>query len=231
MKLYYLMIVGVLLSSCSLIISDEDGDGVSNGSRFITKIYEDREKLDFHYFLRTLISDSSDSYSETYWFAGGSPLEAEPGFFQNQKRIKKGDAIYQWKESAANKNFAVYEVLDASGVGTGTFVVMAIEALPIFDENPAVLLISAGTPFTTIDGARAYGVANVIPELSITIPFLDLVFDPDTLVIEDDNMAEHLAAITTKYTLLEIFGRKSVEEKRVLLEKYDYETLLPVPLP
>ena len=242
MKLYYLMIVSILFSSCSTIeITDEDGDGVSDGNRFITKVYDAREKLDFHYFLRTLISDSSDSYSETYWFAGGSPLEAEPGFFQNQKRIKKGDAIYQWEESSDNKNSSVYEVLDASGVGTGTFVVMAIEALPIFDENPAVLLISAGIPFTTIDEARAYGVANEIPKLTITIPFLDLVFDPDTLVIEDDNMAEHLASIVgdpnatppvlAKYTVLEIFGSKSYTDKKNLLKSFAYDVLLPDPLP
>ena len=47
-KLFYLMIVSVLLSSCSLIISDEDGDGISNGSRFITKVYENRKIRSFH---------------------------------------------------------------------------------------------------------------------------------------------------------------------------------------
>ena len=239
MKLYYLMIVSILFSSCSTIeITDEDGDGISDGNRFITKVYSDREKLDFHFFLRALLSDSSDSYSETYWFAGGSPLVAEPGFFA-PKRIKKDDSIYLLRETSVNKNFSVYEIQDENGVGTDKYVVMIVEALPIFDMDPAVLLISAGAPFTTIDEARAYGVANVIPKLTITIPFLDLVFDPDTLVIEDHNMAEHLASIVgdpnadpvipAKYTVLEIFGSKSFEDKKHLLKAFGYNVLFPEP--
>ena len=237
MKLYYLMIVSILFSSCSTVqITDEDGDGKSNGNRFITAVYESREKLDFHFFLRTLISDSSDSYSETYWFAGGSPLHAPAAFLPPyEKKLTKNDTDYLLKETSANKNFSIYEI--TRGTGIGTFVVMVVEALPIFDENPAVLLISDGAPFATIDDARAYGVANVIPKLTITIPFLDLVFDPDTLVIEDDNMAEHLAAIVgdpnatppvpAKYTVLEIFGSKSYADKKYLLKSFAYDVLLP----
>ena len=223
MKLYYLMIISVLFSSCSVIISDEDGDGISNGSRFVTKVYSDRESLEFHSYIRALMLSATTSGE--IWFTGDSPLESESGFL-NPKRIKKGNVVYKWKESSVNKNFSIYEILDSLGTtGTGKFVVMVLEALPIFDEDPAVLLISAGTPFDSINAARAYGVANEIPKLSITVPFLDLVFDPDTLVIGDNNMVEHLTAITTKYTLLEIFGRKSVEEKKYLLQTYkaDYD--------
>ena len=234
MKLYYLMIVSILFSSCSTVqITDEDGDGKSNGNRFIIEVYEVREKLDFHFFLRTLIPDS---YSETYWFAGGSPLHAPAAFLPPyEKKLTKNDTDYLLKETSANKNFSIYEI--TRGTDINKFVVMAVEALPIFDENPAVLLISAGAPFTTIDDARAYGVANVIPKLTITIPFLDLVFDPDALVIEDDNMAEHLASIVgdpntippvpAKYTVLEIFGSKSYADKKYLLKSFAYDVLLP----
>ena len=228
MKLYYLMIVSVLLSSCSLIISDEDGDGVSNGSRFITKIYSDRKIKSFHSLVDGLKPESSSVF---IWHVGDEAVELDTTWNPHKKYLRKSGVTYEWIKTSDNKNYAIYQIRESETPSdVSKYVVMTVEALPIFDENPAILLIS-NEKFTSDTEAKTYGDANVIPELSITIPFLDLVFDPDTLVIEDDNMAEHLAAITTKYTLLEIFGRKSVEEKRVLLEKYDYETLLPVPLP
>lgn len=225
MKLYYLMIVSILFSSCSTtLISDEDGDGASDGDRFITKVYSDREKLDFHYFVKDLVSDSSDSYSDVYWFAGGSPLDAPSAFLPPyEKTLTKDDVTYKLKETSANKNFSVYEII--RGADIGKFVVMAVEALPIFDKDPAVLLISSEI-FDDIATAQAYGVANKIPELTLTISYLDLVFDPDTLVIENDNMADHLKAITDKYEILEIFGSKSFEEKQKLLKSFDYDVLL-----
>lgn len=221
MKLYNLMMIPIILISCSPIISDKDGDGISDGNRFIEEIYKDRKDRDFHYFVRQLLRRST---SEITWFKGNKPLQVDYTLSPSYTRtIIKNSIVYQFEENSANKKFSIYEIL--TGTESGNFVVLALEPIPIFDYYHAILLISK-TTFNTIEDTRTYGNNNEIPQLSITIPFLDLVFDPDSIVIEDDNMKEHVTAIVKSYELLEIFGDKSYTEKQRLLESYDYRSLL-----
>ena len=228
MKLYYLMIMSVLLSSCSIdessIISDKDGDGLSDG--FFGEVYEDRKSSTFYNLIGDLIFDSS---SRATWYKGDEAIKLQSIWTPSyEKQLIKDGVTYQWEVTSFNKKYSIYQKMRADNptLGTDTYVVMIVEAIPIFDENPAVLLISKDPVFSGIAEAKAYADNNLIPELSISVPFLDLVFDPDTLVIEDHNMVEHLAAITAKYKLLEIFGSKTYINKKELLEPYGYHILL-----
>ena len=229
MKIYCLMIMSLLFSSCSLddssIISDKDGDGMSDG--FFGEVYEDRQDSIFYFLIADLKAQSS---SRSTWYKGSDPIQLErTGSYPDWQRVLIKDGVtYQFTRSSANKKYAIYQKMTTAEppVGTGKYVVMAIEAIPIFDEAPAVLLISKDPVFDDEAAAKTYGDTHVIPELSITIPFLDLVFDPDTLIIEKHNMVEHLKAITDGYTLLEIFGSETYINKKELLKPYGYDVLL-----
>ena len=220
LKILFFISFSTFLLSCNNVITDIDDDGESDTLNFVDEAYDDRENYDMQYNIQSY----SSYLNNPKWFTGTSRIRVYTSSF------KKDDVTYISYDSTPLKDntAAVYEIADDIGVGTGQFVFITLEPVPIFSEDMVILLVSKTSYFTAENAKAAAELVN-IPKIKMNLSHLDLVFNPTVPegdYLNYENVEANVAAILVNYNLLEFFGTSySYEEKQKLLKDYGYSRL------
>lgn len=221
----------MFMASCTIsedrIITDSDGDGISDGTNFLTQFYKLRSEES----LFTVLSGSNILDGSEVWYLGGSVIQFNRiGEWPNRRTVILKDGVQY--EQALNEVGRPYYSKDSSrclfeitkGSGMGKFVFLTVEPSPILGRDFFFLLVSK-QQFATLELALTSMNSKdfIVPHLKIGAPMLELIFDPmgDFSPIYG-NKNEQLQKIKELYTPIEFFGADTIESKKAKLIELDY---------